>query len=149
MSGKPPEAPAEPKGECCREITEAQGGVSRDTDRGLARARPRMPRAESKFRLIIASPGPLTERGGSSAHFLTRLRAALKGQLSRPFPLPAAVRSAPASLHLCPQTCPLLPGISGDQGKVFKCYSLSHFLEGSVILPSTCTICSPRHLQID
>lgn len=42
----------------------------------------RLPRAEFKFRLSDAGPGPLTERGGPCAHFLTRLRAALKGQLS-------------------------------------------------------------------
>lgn len=42
----------------------------------------RLPRAEFKFRLSDAGPGPLTEQGGPCAHFLTRLRAALKGQLA-------------------------------------------------------------------
>lgn len=65
---------------------------------------PWLPRTEFKFRLSVASPGPLTDRGRAQKHFLTRLRAVLKGQLTGPFPLRGhqerAGRSAPVPTNL-------------------------------------------------
>lgn len=96
---------------CCREVTEAQGGVSGDTDRGLTGTR--LCGCHEIQRLCGGCQNP-AQRGGSP--FTSRAGRAqrafpdtptsrLKGPARRPFPLSAA------SLHLCPQTCSLLLGI--------------------------------------
>lgn len=118
-----PEAPAESKGgrEDCRAVTEVQGGGPRGNDRGMAGARPhrgREPSASSEFRLSLPGLGPRSGRGGLRAHFLTRLRVALKGQLSgRASGPPAAsksahLRQAGARRHEC--TCVHGPALFWD-----------------------------------
>lgn len=133
----------------CREVTEARGGgVGGPGLRPGGSAAGRLPRAESEFRLSAAGPGALPGWGGASVHFLTRLRAVLKGPLARPARgrqerAGSPTWSAPVCLHLCPQSCPLLLGTLGGQGRIFKFWSLARFLEGCVTLPATLTVFPP------
>ncbi|MEJ1278459.1 hypothetical protein NN561_009381 [Cricetulus griseus] len=87
----------------------------------MAGARPhrgREPSASSEFRLSLPGLGPRSGRGGLRAHFLTRLRVALKGQLSgRASGPPAAsksahLRQAGARRHEC--TCVHGPALFWD-----------------------------------
>lgn len=103
------------------------------------------------FRLSSAGPAQLPGPGGPRAHFLTRLRAALKGPLAEPSALPAAARSA--RHHLPGErwrdcTCPgALPPFSLNPWEVKEGFSgagESHISrKGFVTVPATLTICFP------
>lgn len=140
----------------CRKATEAQGGDLRDTDRGVADARPHRGREPER---VPAQLG--RSRAGSRERWAQRAfpdtpPGSLKGPRSpglSPFLQPqkarsVACRSAPARLHRCPWSCPLLLGSPGGQGRFRRCWSLSHFLEGLCHSPRPPLCLFPWPLQI-
>lgn len=122
----------------------AQGGDLRDTDRGVADARPHRGREPVRVPAQLGRSGAASRERRAQRAFPDTPPGSLKGPGSpglSPFPRPPrartiASRSAPARLHPCRWSCPLL-GSPGGQGRVRRCWSLSHFLE---------ELChSPRH----
>lgn len=116
----------------------AHGGDLRDTDRGVADARPHRGGEPVRVPAQLGRSRAASRERRAQRAFPDTPPGSLKGPGSprlSPFPRPPsartiASRSVPARLHLCPWSCPLLLGSPGGQGGVRRCWSLSHFLEG-------------------
>lgn len=129
----------------------ARGGDLRDTDRCGGRQASRRPRASASSGSALAGPGPRPGRGGHSAYFLTRLRAALKGPAPRAFRLSRGRRErapspAGARRHVC--TCVRGPALffweAPEDREGFAGARASPISwKGFVTRPATLAVCSP------